>query len=159
MWSIVSSLFILGGLSARFLSVYSFSTSVFVEMIKEANLFVFNAYELVREGVGVVIDIQTWKGFCLRQIRYILTSSLEIQDACSGKVTLFLIIELHLMTSCLYCSRDVLHEKTTYVRNGRQWRTNDTFLKFFLQFIARKYIDSIHFCALRSKTLINGLCI
>ena len=126
MWSIMNSLFLLGGLSARFLSLYSFSTTVFVEMIKEANLFVLNVYELVRQEVGIVIDIQTWKGFCLRQIRYILTYSLEIQDTCSGKLTLFLIIELHLMIPCLYCSRDVLLQSSN-VRNGRQWTTNDTF--------------------------------
>ena len=56
-------------------------------MIKEASTFVFNVYELVREEVGVIIDIQIWKGFCLRQIKYILTSSREIQDTCSGKLT------------------------------------------------------------------------
>ena len=47
-------------------------------MKKEETAFAFSVYEVVREDVGIVIDLNTWKRFCMRQVKKMLTSGQTI---------------------------------------------------------------------------------
>ena len=63
-----------------------------IEMLKEDSTFLLNTFSLVQEEIGITIDLELWKRFCLRQMNYILTSQ-ENVGTCSGKCVIFILAD------------------------------------------------------------------